>query len=75
LYGYRDWRLPNRRELLNHPFESPRDVYWSSTTSLYQSDWAWALYLDKGALGVGQKQEARFYVWAVTSPVSLGAMK
>lgn len=73
------WRLPNINELESlvdcaryapalpdgHPFGSARDVYWSSTTSLYEPDWAWALYLDKGAVGVGQKQQARFHVWAV----------
>lgn len=41
------------------------DVYWSSTTSLYEPDWAWALYLDKGAVGVGQKTQAIFHVWIV----------
>jgi hypothetical protein len=75
----RDWRLPNINELeslvdcsthspalpVEHPFLSTRDVYWSSTTSLYEPDWAWALYLNKGAIGVGQKVQARFHVWAV----------
>ena len=56
------WRLPNIDELESlvdagtsgpalppgHPFTAVRDVYWSSTTSLYEPDWAWALYLDKG---------------------------
>lgn len=73
------WRLPNINELeslvdcstyspalpANHPFTDVRDVYWSATTSLYEPDWAWALYLDKGAVGVGQKSQARFCVWAV----------
>jgi hypothetical protein len=26
-------------------------VYWSATTSIHEPDWAWALYLDKGAAG------------------------
>ena len=74
------WRLPNINELeslvdcsahgpalpAGHPFVDVRDVYWSSTTSLYEPDWAWALYLDKGAVGVGQKRQARFCVWAVS---------
>ena len=74
------WRLPNINELESlvdcatyrpalpsgHPFVYVRDVYWSSTTSLYEPDWAWALYLDKGAMGVGQKRQARFCVWAVS---------
>ena len=77
--GEPDWRLPNINELeslvdcsrfqpalpAEHPFESVHDVYWSSTTSLYEPDWAWALYLDKGAVGVGMKRFARFHVWAV----------
>jgi hypothetical protein len=74
------WRLPNINEFeslvdcsahgpalpAGHPFNNVRDVCWSSTTSLYESDWAWALYLDKGAVGVGQKRQARFYVWMVS---------
>jgi len=73
------WRLPNINELESlvdcgshdpalpavHPFVAVNDVYWSSTTSLYEPDWAWALYLNKGAIGVGQKTQACFHVWAV----------
>lgn len=73
------WRLPNINELeslvdcdhhtpalpADAPFTGLRDGYWSSTTSAYEPDWACALYLDKGAIGVGQKQGAYFYVWAV----------
>ena len=73
------WRLPNINELeslvdcgmhspalaIGHPFLAVQDVYWSSTTSLYEPDWAWALYLDKGAVGVGQKTQATFHVLAV----------
>jgi hypothetical protein len=73
------WRLPNINELESlvdcsvhgpaltrgHPFFDLREVYWSSTTSAFEPDWAWALYLDKGAVGVGQKGHARFHVWAV----------
>lgn len=73
------WRLPNINELESlvdcathspallggHPFEALQDIYWSSSTSLYEPDWAWALYLDKGAIGVGQKRFAQFSVWAV----------
>ncbi len=73
------WRLPNINELeslidcsrhspalpAGHPFSGLQDVYWSSTTSLYEPDWAWALYLDKGAVGVGQKRQARFHAWLV----------
>ncbi len=75
----RGWRLPNINELeslvdcgthspalpAGHPFVALQDVYWSSTTSFYEPDWAWALYLDKGAIGVGQKTQAGFHVWTV----------
>ena len=77
--GRTDWRLPNINELeslvdcsaaapalsKDHPFVSVQDVYWSSTTSYFETDWAWALYLDKGAIGVGYKREAGFRVWPV----------
>lgn len=73
------WRLPNINELeslvdcarhspalpLAHPFPRVRDTYWSSTTSAFEPDWAWALYLDKGAVGVGHKREACFWIWPV----------
>ncbi len=47
------------------PLTQVRDAYWSSTTSVYEPDWAWALYLDKGAIGVGQKKGRYFHVMAV----------
>jgi hypothetical protein len=61
------WRLPNINELESlvdcgrhnpalpsgHPFTDVREGYWSSTTSRFEPDWAWALYLKKGAIGVG----------------------
>jgi hypothetical protein len=73
------WRLPNINELeslvdcsrhgpalpRDHPFKEIRDAYWSSTTSMFEPDWAWTLYLTKGAIGVGQKRGAHFHVWAV----------
>lgn len=76
-----NWRLPSINELeslvdcsthspalpAGHPFDDVRDVCWSSTTSLFEPDWAWALYLDKGAVGVGQKRQARFHVWIVSN--------
>ena len=74
------WRLPNINELESlvdcsmhspalskgHPFMNVQEGYWSSTTSMFEPDWAWALYLKKGAVGVGQKKGAYFYVWAVS---------
>lgn len=73
------WRLPNINELetlvdctshspalpAGQPFGEVRDVYWSSTTSFFEPDWAWALYLNKGALGVGYKKKTEFYAWPV----------
>lgn len=75
------WRLPNINELESlvdcathspalptaHPFSLVQDIYWSSSTSLFEPDWAWALYLGKGATGVGQKRFAQFSVWAVAT--------
>ncbi len=77
--GIEGWRLPNINELesivdcsrsnpalpKDHPFENLREVYWSSTTSLYEPSWAWALYLHKGACGVGFKKGSTFHVWPV----------
>ncbi len=76
------WRLPNINELESlvdaeahspalpsaHPFEDVQQGYWSSTTSAFETDWAWALYLDKGAIGVGQKSGRHFHVWPVCGP-------
>ena len=73
------WHLANVRELesicdLNrhtpalaedHPFENVHSIYWSSTTSVYDPCYAWALYLQDGAVGVGYKPNAEFFVWAV----------
>jgi hypothetical protein len=73
------WRLPTINELeslvdcsrfdpalpAGHPFTAIRDIYWSSTTSFFEPDWAWALYLVKGATGVGVKATAAFHVWPV----------
>lgn len=75
----RHWRLPTINELESlvdcsragpalagdGVVKEVKDVYWSSTTSPYETDWAMALYMDKGAIGVGQKWRPLFYVWPV----------
>ncbi|MDO8946159.1 MAG: DUF1566 domain-containing protein [Desulfocapsaceae bacterium] len=79
--GVSNWRLPNINELeslvdcrshspalsVGHPFEGTQEGYWSSTTSFFETDWAWVLYLHKGACGVGYKPGKTFHVWPVTS--------
>lgn len=79
LHGSSDWRLPDINALeslvdcsqaepalpAGHPFRQVRETYWSATTSFFETDWAWALYLHKGALGVGHKRDASFSVWPV----------
>jgi formylglycine-generating enzyme required for sulfatase activity len=78
-FGFSDWRLPSIIELesladmgkhspaLPDPtiFTDIRDFYWSSTTSRYEERYAWALYLQDGAVGVGFKPLTEFFVWAV----------
>ena len=77
--GGRNWRLPNIRELesvvdadrhdpalsASHPFTDTREAYWSSTTSGFAPDWAYCLYLHKGAVGVGFKATREFHAWFV----------
>lgn len=80
------WRIPTINELESlvdcsrhtpalpeeHPFINVRNVYWSSTSSFFEPGWAWALYLHKGATGVGFKPEAVFHLWPVASPFAAG---
>ena len=75
------WRLPTINELESlvdasahtpalpdqHSFAGVQAAYWSSTTSGFEPDWAYALYLHKGAVGVGFKKNAEFYLWPVTA--------
>lgn len=39
--------------------------YWSSTTSGYDPAWAYVLYAQKGAVGVGFKAGREFHLWPV----------
>jgi hypothetical protein len=78
------WRLPTINELeslvdasahspalpAGHRFTNVRDGYWSSTTSFFEPDWAYCLYLSKGAVGVGYKSLEEFFVWPVYDPTS-----
>ena len=86
-HGTDSWRLPNINELESlvdcsmhspalpkgHPFIDVQEGYWSATTSMFEPDWAWALYLTKGAVGVGQKCGAHFSAWAVCDAHSYGS--
>ena len=79
--GSRKWRLPNIRELdslvdvfrhspalpMGHPFINVQDAYWSSTTSVFESRYAWVLYFQDGVVGVGFKAGLDFSVWPVRS--------
>ena len=77
--GFSDWRLPNIRELeslvdtTQHSpafatgcsFDKIQEGYWSSTTSLYEPKYAWVLYTMDGAIGVGFKPHAEFFILPV----------
>jgi hypothetical protein len=74
-----EWFLPTINELASlvdcrchtpalpagHPFIELQEGYWASTTSFFETDWAWVLYAEKGACGVGYKRDRSFWVWPV----------
>ena len=78
-YGHNDWRVPNILELesltdmgqhspalpIDHLFMGVQDFYWSSTSSMYDTNYAWVLYMEDGAVGVGHKPLSEFYLWPV----------
>ncbi len=78
--GRSSWVLPTINELeslvdasrhtpalpADHPFTGVQEAYWSSTSSGFEPDWCMALYMLKGAVGVGQKKDKNFSVWAVS---------
>jgi hypothetical protein len=81
LGGITRWRLPNIRELESlvdldrhspalsdgYPFTDVSSGYWSSTTSVYEPQYAWVLYTQDGAVGVGFKNQPIFGTLAVSS--------
>lgn len=83
-YGHVDWRVPTIVELegltdmgrhspalpADHLFIDVQDFYWSSTTSMYDTSYAWVLYMIDGAVGVGYKPLPEFYLWPVRSGIS-----
>lgn len=78
-FSNQPWRLPTINELESlvdasshspalpseNPFNEIQEAYWSSTTSYFEPDWAYVLYLHKGAVGVGYKKNSDFAVWPV----------
>ena len=78
-YGHHDWRVPNIIELESltdmgqhspalsdgHSFNNVQAFYWSSTTSMYDINYAWVIYMVDGAVGVGHKPLSEIYLWPV----------
>lgn len=78
-HSKRPWRMPTINELESlvdgsrrspalssaHPFHAIQEAYWSSTTSFFEPCWSYVLYLYKGAVGVGYKNNRDFALWPV----------
>ncbi|MDQ7834579.1 MAG: DUF1566 domain-containing protein [Humidesulfovibrio sp.] len=47
------------------PVALSAEGFWSATTSGFDPAWAFVLYVQKGAVGVGFKPGAEFHVWPV----------
>jgi hypothetical protein len=80
-FGYTDWRLPNRKELLSlndrsrhspalplgHPFTNVQNgYYWSSTSSAGLSYTVWLVDMEGGLVSSSAKYYSS-YVWPVRS--------
>lgn len=79
LYGYRDWKLPNRRELFSitsreainpslppgHPFVDVfTGYYWTSTSCARVPDQAWYIHFGGARVFKGMKQNS-YMIWPV----------